>query len=280
MKWFLLLVCTAAGGAEILGTDLLEGAFSTALTRAAGSPVAAFGGTLPARRALAEGQAGAVVLLRRPGEVAPVVPQTEIWEFPLASAAVIVAAHLSNRVERLTLEQLADAFARDARSPARNWNDLDPAARSELMTPVVCSPAGTLALEIFQGIVLEGQPFRADVRLRVEPALAADLLSARSGTLVLMPRAQDGRGRVIPIADGRPGRPSTAYTPSPANIQNGDYPLQLPLVLYVRADRVGSLRPALRWLCSDEAAEILLLQGLHPASAAARGRVVQRLDTR
>ncbi|MEY4307684.1 MAG: hypothetical protein RJA95_1052, partial [Verrucomicrobiota bacterium] len=203
-----------------------------------------------------------------------------VAEFRLASAVVVAATHGTNRLETITFENLANAFAKDPRFAARNWNDIDPAARSELITPAVCSPAGSMTLEIFQGLVLEGQPFRPDVRLRVEPALAADLLASRAGSIVLLPRPPTGRGRVLQVADGRPGRTATAYGPDENNVFNGDYPLQVPLILYVRLDRQPQLAPALRWLFSDEAAALLEKQGLYPAPKAARTRFVQRLDTR
>ncbi len=271
-----LFVCSA-DAAEVVGTDLLDGRFAAGLRIAAGSDVADFAGTLPARRAFKEGRAAAAILMVRPGEASP-LPGAR--EFRLASAVVVVATHGSNRMEQISFEQLANAYARDARAPARNWNDLDPLARSELMTPAISSPAGTMVLEIFQGLVLDGQPFRPDVRLRVEPTLAADLLASRAGSIVLLPRPPATRGRVIPVADGRPGRSATAYGPDENNVHNGDYPLQVPLVLYVRPEKEAALRPALRWLFSEAAAGLLAEQGLTPAPAAARAAFLQRLDTR
>jgi hypothetical protein len=234
-------VC-AAEGADLVGTDLLDGRFAAGLRAAAGQGSADFAGTLPARRALKEGRAAAAILMVRPGEASP---SPGAREFRLASAVVVVATHGSNRIEQVTFEQLVNAFGRDARAPARNWNDLDPLARSELMTPALCSPPGTMALEVFQGLVLEGQPFRPDVRLRVETDLAADLLASRAGSIVLLPRPPTSRGRVLPVADGRPGRSATAYGPNESNVHNGDYPLQVPLVLFVRPEKVAELRPAL-----------------------------------
>jgi hypothetical protein len=272
----LLFVC-AVQGADVVGTDLLDGRFAAGLRAAAGQDAADFAGTLPARRAFVEGRAAAAILMVRPGETAPVAGARE---FRLASSVVVVATHGSNRMEQISFEQLANAYARDARAPARNWNDLDPAARSELMTPALTSPPGTMVLEIFQGLVLEGQPFRPDVRLRVEPSLAADLLAARAGSIVLLPKPPAARGRVLPVSDGRPGRSATAYGPDETNVHNGDYPLQVPLILYVRPDKVAALRPVLRWLCSDAAAALLSEQGLTPAPAAARTAFLQRLDTR
>lgn len=277
----LFLACAALRAADFVGSDLLAGPVAHGLNLAAGRTAADFGGTLPGRQAFVDGRASAAVLMMRDREVAP-APSGRIGvvEFRLASAVAVVATHASNRAEHLTLEQLANVFARDPRTSARNWNDLDPAARSELITPAVSSPAGTMVLEIFQGIVLEGQPFRADVRLRVEPDLAADLLASRAGSIVLVPRPPSSRGKVLQVADGRPGRPSTAYGPDENNVHNGDYPLQVPLILYVRQDKLPQLTPPLRWLFSDEAAALLEKQGLTPAPKAVRTRFVQRLDTR
>ncbi len=280
MKGLLCLFAAVAGGADFVGTDLLDGSVAAGLAATAGPGAVDFAGTLPGRRAFVEGRAAAFAGLRRVGEASPVPKGATAAEFHFASVVIVVATHESNRVERLTLENLVNAFAKDAPTTARNWNDLSPDARSELLTLVVCSPPGTLLLETFQGIVLEGRPFRPDVRLRVGPDLAADLLAARAGSLVLLPRPPTGRGRVLPVVDGRPGRSATAYGPDEANVHNGDYPLRLPLILSVRSDQVAALRPALRWLFSDEAAALLVRQGLYPAPAVARARFLQRLDTR
>lgn len=273
--------CVTLGAADFVGSDLLSGPIARGLEKAAPKLSVDFAGTLPGRRDFREGTASAAVLMSRDREVAPVPPgKAGVVEFRLASSAVVVATHVGNRLDHITLEQLANAFARDARTLARNWNDIDPAARSELMTPAVSSPPGTLVLEVFQGLALEGQPFRSDVRLRVEPELAADLLASRAGSIVLLPRPPAGRGKVLQVADGRSGRPTTAYGPDENNVHNGDYPLQVPLLLYVRQDKLAELRPALRWLFSDEAAALLEKQGLYPAPRPARLRFVQRLDTR
>jgi hypothetical protein len=277
----LLLSSAALSAADFVGADLLSGSIARGLEKAGGLSSTDFAGTLPGRKEFSEGKASVAVLMMRERDAAPVVTgRIGLAEFRLASSVVVVATHATNRAEQITLENLANSFAHVARSPAENWNDLDPAARSELITPAVCSPAGTMALEIFQGIVLEGGSFRSHVRLRVEPDLAADLLASRVGSIVLLPRPPTSRGKVLMVSDGRPGRATTAYGPDENNVHNGDYPLQVPLVVYVRADRVSSVSPALRWLFSDEAADLLEKQGLYPAPKAIRMRYLQRLDTR
>ena len=273
--------CASLVAADFVGSDLLAGAVARGLEKAGPKLTVDFAGTLPGRRDFQQGSAAAAVLMLRGREAAPTSPsKSGAMEFRFASCAVVVATHAGNRLDQITLEQLSSAFARDARTLARNWNDIDPAARSELMTPAVSSPPGTLALEVFQGLVLEGQPFRADVRLRVEPELAADLLASRAGSVLLLPRPPTGRGKVLQVADGRLGKSTTAYGPDENNIHNGDYPLQVPLLLYVRQDKLEELRPALRWLFSDEAAALLEKQGLYPPPRPARLRFLQRLDPR
>lgn len=282
MRFFTFFFSSAVlCAADFVGADLLSGPIATGIEKAGGLSSADFAGTLPGRKDFIEGKAAAAVLMMREREVAPVVTgRIGLVEFRLASSVVVVATHGTNRAEQITLENLANAFARDARSPAENWNDLDPAARSELITPAVCSPASTMVLEIFQGMVLEGRAFRSNVRLRVEPDLAADLVASRAGSIVLLPRPPSVRGKVLMVSDGRPGRSSTAYGPDENNVHNGDYPLQVPLVMYVRLDRLSAVRPALRWLFSDEAANMLEKQGLYPSPKAARTAYLQRLDTR
>ncbi len=281
--WVLCWSLTRIGGAADLGgTDILSAEIAQGLAKASEGKIAVdFGGSLPARRALIKGSLPAAALFLRPGELAPTTTsKIALAEFHFATAAVVVAVHRRNPIEQLTLEQLNNAFAKEARSSALNWNDLVPAARSELITPAVCSPDRTMVTEIFQGIVLEGRAFRPDVRQRVAPPLALEMLTGRAGSMVLMAGVPEGVGRPVPLADGREGRSTTAYLPDANNLQNGDYPLQLPLVLYVRQDFLPTFRPALRWLFSDEGAALLEKQGLHPAPKAIRERFVQRLDTR
>ena len=96
----LLFVCSAQG-ADVVGTDLLDGRFAAGLRTAAGQDAADFAGTLPARRVFVDGRAAAAILMMRPGETAPVAGARE---FRLASAVVVVATHGSNRMEQISFE--------------------------------------------------------------------------------------------------------------------------------------------------------------------------------
>lgn len=270
-----LLLAFALNAADIGGSDLLA-PLAAGLTKAGAS--ADFAGTLPAAHAYAEGRLGVALLMERGGGPSVKDGPGDPPPFTLASAAAVVVAHRSNAVAQLSLPQLAGAFARDQREPFTNWGEL-PGGRSELVYPALCSPDGHFVRELLSGLVCAGAPLRPDVRQGLTPDAAAQLAASRSDILLIVAQAPSGVGRVLPVADGREGRPTSAYLPTPENVHAGDYPLRLPVVLHARRDRARALRPALTWLCSDEAADILRQRGLHPAPAEARRRWLLRLDT-
>ncbi len=272
---FGLLLAFALNAADIGGSDLLS-PLAAGLTKAGAT--SDFAGTLPAARAYADGRLGAVLLMERSGGPAAKDGPGDPPPFTLASSAAVVVVHRSNAVTQLTLPQLADAFARDRRDPLTHWSGL-PGGRSELVSPALCSPEGHFVRELLTGLVCPESPLRPDVRQGLTPEAAAQLAASRSDILLLIAQPPAGVGRILPVADGREGRPTSAYLPTPENVHAGDYPLRLPIVLHVRKDRARVLRPALAWLCSDEAADILRQRGLHPAPVEARRRWLLRLDT-
>lgn len=270
-----LLLALPLVAAEIGGSDLFapltEGVVKAG-TRAD------FAGTLPAARAYDAGRLSAVLLAERAGGPAVKDAAGDPPPFALACAAAVVVVHRSNPVEQISFVQLAGAFARDQRLAVVNWNDL-PGGRSELVYPALCSTEGQLVRELLSGAVCAGAPFRPDVRIGLSLDAATQLAASRSDVMLVVAHPPAGVGRVLAVSDGREGRPASAYLPTPENVHAGDYPFRLPLVLHVRKERVREIRPALVWMCSDEAAAILRAKGLHPAPAEARRRWLLRLDT-
>ncbi len=270
-----LLAAVALSAADIGGTDLLA-PLTGGLRRTGAS--ADFAGTLPAARAYEAGGLGVALLTERAGGPSVKDAPGDPPPFVLASAAAVVVVHRSNVVAQISLTQLAGAFARDQREPLTNWSEL-PGGRNELVYPALCSPEAHFVRELFSGLACNGAPLRPDVRQGLTTEAAAQLAASRSDVLLLIARPASGTGRVLPVSDGREGRPTSAYLPTPENIHAGDYPLRLPIVLHVRKERARALRPALSWLCSDEAAELMVSRGLHPAPPEARRRWLLRLDT-
>lgn len=279
---FLLLAAAPLVGADVAGSDLLAPVLTAGLAKVA--PAGAkvdFAGTLAARRGLAAGEASLAIVFARPEEPAPTVPAGVVCTpYPFARAAAVLAVHRSNPVGQIDLPSLAGVFSRETLNGAGNWNELPGGGRSDLITAVIHSPEGSYVRELFQGVVLERKLFRETVRLDTPPLQVRETLSSVSGALVLLPFPVAGDAKLLQVADGRPGRSSTAYSPTEMNIYTGDYPLSLPLVLYVREDRRAAYAPAIRWLLSDEVASALKSRGLTPTPPEVRGRLLQRLDTR
>ncbi|MCX6919946.1 MAG: hypothetical protein NTX20_01290 [Verrucomicrobia bacterium] len=282
-SFLLIAAAGSAFAADFVGSDVVSWALTEGVVESSRKEgTADFSGSLPGAKALAEGKAFAAILFQRPGEPTPkVAGNLKLREFPIANAAVIVGVHRSNAIDHIDFASLSGVFANDPRQRMINWNDVPGVTRSELITPGVCSPDNSFVRELFQGLVLNGAIFRPDVRQNISVELAADLVASRSSALQLMPQLPLGSvGRVLQVADGRPGSSTTAYSPDEMNIYNGDYPLRLPLVLFVRQDKLEDLKPVVRWLLSDVAASRLEKAGLHPTPKPIRDRFAQRLDTR
>lgn len=282
-KWIAFLGCAASAfGADIVGTDLLRSALSEGVAQSSPSVSVDLAGTLPGRRALADGRAAVGILFMKEGEAEPTAPQGQTFQrYLLANAAVVVAVHKSNSLGQLNFADLNSLLAKDPKVYYVNWSDLAGGNQTDTILTYLFAPHGALTRELVQGFPLAGQPFRNEVNLVMDWAPVGQSLANRPATLAFLPALPQGaEGRLVQVADGRPGKSKTAYSPDEANIYNGDYPLRLPLYLYVRSDKQAAYKDALKWLFSDAAAEKIRGAGLYPAPKPIRDRLAQRLDTR
>jgi hypothetical protein len=278
ITFFIVTVHLAA--ADIVGTDLINGLVTSGIKNVPNPPTVELTGTLPGRRALCAGTASAAFLFLKDGEGDPVAPSGTFFNrYLVANATVVVVVHKQNPTSQLKLSELKGLFAKESRDVYLNWGDLSNGTLSEMAAPIVYAPSGAFIDELFKGLVLEGNDYRQGVRQRLEWKTVTENITARFGVVAIMPSLPAGSpGRLMPIADGRPGRSQMAYPPNEVNIYNGDYPIRLPLYLYVRSDREKELRNTLVWILSDTFAEGLQKQGLSPAPKSIRSRLTQRLD--
>ena len=280
-KIILLMAVTARlAAADFVGSDLISEIVTKGFNKLPDPPSAELAGTLPGRRAISDGRASAALLFVKEGVGDPLAPQGVFFSrYLVANAAAVVIVHKSNAVNQIKLSELKGLFTKEAREVYLNWNDLSDSLLSEMVAPIVFAPPGAFTNELFKGVVLDGYDYRPGVRQNLEWTSINDNLTARFGVVVVAPSMPDGApGKVVSIADGRPGKSAIAYAPDEMNIYNGDYPLRLPLYLYVRTDREKALRDAITWILSDEFAKNLKDQGLYPAPKAIRDRLTQRLD--
>lgn len=286
MRTLLLLALAAAARAtEIAGTDALADTLQPALVARASAAGAKgkvrLDGSLPARDAVREGKIDiAILFLRETDNLDKSADGKLIRRLPLGSAAAYVYVHPSNPLREINLPTLANIYGAGQRADYKFWSDVPGLNLAEPVLPFTCVPGRHMAQTVFQGIALGGRAFKPSVRQRIDLTLAKESISARTNAILISGTPlPPGFGRLLQVSDGREGRSTTAYTPDEANIFNGDYPLRLPLVICVREDRVAANAETLKWLLSEQAAELVRQAGMIPAPKAIRDRLAQRLDS-
>ena len=263
---------------EVVGSDILKDTLKD-INKLPGAPQANFTGTMPARRALEEDRASIGIIFLRENEDDPKPTTGTLFNrYLLANAAASLIVHKENNLTQVSLEGLRGIFSKSARNTVTNWNDLPGGTQSEIVSPIIYSPAGSFVQEFFAGFVLNGDEFKTNVKQRLETITIQESIESRFGVAVIMPVNTTTTGRVMSISDSRPGRPTVGYIPNEMNIYNGDYPLRLPLYIYVKSTQEKELSKILTWLMSDEVAERIKKQGLYPAPKPIRDRLSQRLD--
>lgn len=285
MVKFLLSYCAGLSllaAADLGGSDLLKPALEAGLQKVAPQATVDFAGSLPARRSLASGRMSLAVLFMKEGEAEPTAPAGfSLKRYLLANAAIVVAVHKGNSLPQVNFGDLNSLLTKDPKYYYVNWSDLAGGNQTDTILTFLYAPHGALTRELTEGLPLAGAPLRTEVHLVMDWAAAGQSLATRPVTLVLAPALPPGaEGRLLQVADGRPGRATTAYSPDEMNIYNGDYPLRLPLYLYVRADKEVAHKEAIKWLFSEAAADQIRGLGLYPAPKAIRMRLAQRLDSR
>lgn len=289
MRPLLLLAAIAAaplGAANVAGTDSLAATLGAELGRHFESEGRRhridFRGTLPALEALDSGKADLAIVLQRDGQELDRLPSGKrVRTFPLGAVAAYVYVHPALDLREVDLATLAGIFGAGQKADYKFWSDVPGVGFQEPIAPMTSGDETHPSTTLFNGIALSGRPYRANVRLRLPAAQAADLLAARTNAILVSASTMpDGVGRLLRVSDGREGRSRTAYSPDDTNIYNGDYPLRLPVLLCVPEDRLSAHKDTVAWLLSDVAASALRRASFVPTPAPIRERLTQRLDSK
>lgn len=213
------------------GSDLLGGAFREALQlglEESGLPVdLTFEGSLLGLRELEAGRVQAALLAMPDG-----FGRTTHRQYLLAFQAVAVAVHATNPLAELTYPQLANLY-RD-NGTLNDWSDMtdDPAWRDRKIALYASRRSNSVALELFNALVLKGERLKPSVRYRDDDRSGLAALVAEDPTALLLLPVMEPQGAMKLLAV-KPSQESQAYTPSRDNIFYGDYPLRLPFYLVV-----------------------------------------------
>jgi ABC-type phosphate transport system substrate-binding protein len=225
-----LLCAQSLSALVITGSDLLEGPLREALEQelvASGLEVDfSLDGSLLGLDALNEGTTDAAILAV-PDEGEGAMSDTS---FPFAYQLVVFAVHSSNPVSELTYQQLSDLYQNNG--VLNDWADLTPDLdwRDRKVALWATRSSSSMALEIFNAVVLKGQALKDSVRYAPNDAevLESILLEDPSALVAAPSIARSPSIRFLAIKQDDSGQ---AYTPSEDNVFFGDYPLRLPFYL-------------------------------------------------
>jgi phosphate transport system substrate-binding protein len=172
----------------------------------------------------------------------------EILEVCVAQDALQILVHRLNPITSLTLEQLdaiySPAGLRGA-APATTWGDLGVGGSWELEPIEAYGGAPgwgtTLTFEslVTWGALSKPGVHQVNIESGVPEAVATNL--GAIGYTCLGPLPDDARA--VPVAENAASAPVDC---TPANLQNGSYPLRRQLYLYIAPEKDGSISPASR----------------------------------
>lgn len=279
-----LFCLTGAGGygqnVRIVGSDLLARELGPVLQAMAAREdrglAVAFAGSHAGWQALQTGGADIALLSFAPNEP---MPGETYHVVPVAWHTVVVLAPAAVPLNQISFPQLAGVFGAGEGSDWKRWGDLgvtgELAPRS--VTPWVLERPPLPTLELFRHLVLRSRSLGTALRRAADEAALVARLTSPEGGLALAARLPEAAAgiKALPVST-EPG--GVAFSPAPAAIERGDYPLQWPVYLVFPRAEVQRLYPWLRFLLGDEAARAIEQAGLHPASSDTLKRQIFALE--
>lgn len=261
-----------AADVRVVGSDLLGLEFSKALYACAvreGIPLAvALDGSRPGYDQLKSGRADLGLLTLPAGED----PDPALFaSLPLAWHRVVVIVAAATPLERVTLAQLAAVFGADVPVSYNRWGDLGLRGEWEgrPVTPLAVAQGAGLSEQIFRHLVLQDRPLKSPVARYTSVADLAFRLEGDRRVLALaaaLPPQAAGQ-KLLPVAVRAE---DAAFSPTPENLQSGDYPLRLALRVVFRRAAALRVLPVVRFVLSDDASRVLERAELVPAPVSVR----------
>jgi len=172
-----------------------------------------------------EGDVAAVLVLQSPPE--------GWFAAPVGVEGICVIVNAENPLRAFSLEDLAELFG----GRSQTWEEFGGA--SEPVQPVIPLPGDGLRAG-FEEKVMRGAPLSGGSLLAPSAEAAITLVAEHPGAIGLIPfNSADDRARLARI-DG--------VLPADATLQDGRYPLTLPILLISPEEPEGSIRDWIVWL--------------------------------
>ena len=261
-----------AADVRVVGSDLLGLEFSQALYACAvreGIPLAvALDGSRPGYDQLKSGRADLGLLTLPAGENPDPAWFTAV---PLAWHRVVVIVAAATPLDRVTLADLAAVFGTDVPVSYNRWGDLGLRGEWEgrPVTALAAAQGAGLSEQIFRHLILQDRPLKSPLGRYTSAADLAFRLEGDGRVLALaaaLPPQVAGL-KLLPVAV-RAEDP--AFSPTPENLQSGDYPLRLALRVVFRRTAALRVLPVVRFILSEEVARVLERAELVPAPMSVR----------
>ena len=261
-----------AADVRVVGSDLLGLEFSQALYACSvreGIPLAvALDGSRPGYDQLTSGRADLGLLTLPAGENPDPAWFTAV---PLAWHRVVVIVAAATPLDRVTLADLAAVFGADVPVSYNRWGDLGLRGEWEgrPVTALAAAQGAGLSEQIFRRLILQDRPLKSPLGRYTSAADLAFRLEGDGRVLALaaaLPPQVAGL-KLLPVAV-RAEDP--AFSPTPENLQSGDYPLRLALLVVFRRTAALRVLPVVRFILSEEVARVLERAELVPAPMSVR----------
>jgi len=196
---------------------------------------------------------------------------------PFGYQISVLAVNEALPVDALNRRQISGIFGGGGDSAIARWSDigLPGAWRGRNIQAGYANPRNSPALPMFRAVMLNNESFRSSVQqfetnLRLESFISNN--ESAIGLLSSIPLGSNLKTLRIESEDG-----TVAFGPTMENVNFGDYPLSLPYYICVPLPQYRELTPYIRFLLSDQIAELLQNEGFIPLLGSVRESLMAEL---
>lgn len=207
------------------------------------------------------------------------LPSGDLVALPVAYFTAVLAVQRDVPISQLSYEQIGGIYGDSEQHNHRRWGDVGAAGTwaTRRILAVSLSRRGGIAFDLLSDAILKNKHIKPTVlQFDSVPEVVARVDSQGGGVAVLaMPPPESSGLKVVSVSKTSQ---SVAYPPTSDNLENGDYPLRLPLYLVFHKSDVARLNPVLRFLLGDGAVPLWTQADLIVAPVRARNQLVFDLE--
>lgn len=178
----------------------------------------------------------------------------DVKEIPVALDGVALYVHESNKIESLTMEQIAGIYL----GTITNWNQLG----GEDATIVAYSRENNSGTYVFfKEHVLNNKDFAANIQTLPGTAAIVNAVSKDTKSIGYGGIAYGSGIRPLKV---RKNAESDAVQPTLENVQNNSYALSRELYFYTMGEATGAVKEFIDWVLSSEGQKVCEQVGYYP----------------